>query len=60
MNEVSLDKVRAAVRDSGYKTGWLADRIGVDRSTLTRFVSGKSRLGRPALILLSQIIKIES
>lgn len=56
--EVDSVAVKVAVKDSGYKINWLAKRIGVTARTLSRFLNGKTRLGKPALILLFQILNI--
>lgn len=58
--ELNLEQVRQTVKNSGYKTSWIAERIGVDASTLSRFMSGKSKMGKPAMILLFQVLNVKA
>ena len=57
---MDLNEVRKQAKNSGYKIGSLADHIGVNRSTLSRFINGKSKLGKYALeelILILETLK---
>lgn len=56
--ELNIEAVRQAVKDSGFTSAHIAKKIGVDRSTVTRFKNGQTRLGRSALILLLQVLDL--
>jgi plasmid maintenance system antidote protein VapI len=57
--ELNLEEIRKVVRNSGYKSSWIARNIGVSGSTLSRFVNGKSNLSGSAMILLFQVLKLK-
>ena len=59
MSEKEIEKLRVAARDSGFRASWLSAKIGVDRSTLYRFIHGQTRLGRPALMLLAMTLNMK-
>ena len=57
--EMKLEDVRLKLINSGYKTSHVAEQIGVDTSTVSRFKSGKANLGKPAMILLFQLLNLD-
>lgn len=57
--EIDVVAIKIAVKNSGYKINWLAEQIGVTARTLSRFLNGKTRLGKPALILLLQVLNLK-
>lgn len=61
MSHMEVDSVamKFAVKNSGYKINWLAEQIGVTSRTLSRFLNGKTKLGKPALILLFQVLNLK-
>lgn len=59
MDLADLEKVRETIKMKGFKHKWLAGKIGVTAGTFSRFMTGKTTLNRPALILLSQILDLD-
>jgi antitoxin component HigA of HigAB toxin-antitoxin module len=59
MNLKDLEKVRARIRQRGFKHNWLAGEIGVSKSTFSSFMTGKRGLNKSALILLSQKLELD-
>lgn len=57
---MDIELVRAAITKKGFKHKWLAGQIGVHPTTLSKYLTGKSPLTRPALILLAQKLELES
>lgn len=55
---VDLEVIKKIVEDSGLKKRVIAERIGVRQETLSRFLNGKLNLGRPAMILLAQVLGV--
>lgn len=43
----------------GLKKTHVASKIGVEPGTLSRFLNGKGRLGKSAMILLRQVLEVE-
>ncbi len=58
--EVDAAAIKIAVKKSGYKINWLAEKIGVTARTLSRFLNGKTKLGKSALILLLQVLNLKA
>lgn len=56
---VTALEVKKMMDERGLKTAWVADKIGVKPKTLNAFLSGGSNLGKPAQILLCQILDIK-
>lgn len=58
--DLNIEAIRHAVIESGYTSKHIAEKIGVDRSTVTRFKNGQTRLGKSALILLLQVLNLKA
>lgn len=57
---MNLERVRAAIKTKGCKHKWLAGQIGVHPVTFSRFMTGKTPLNKPSLILLCQILELKN
>ena len=56
---VAPETARKALDDKGLKIAWVAKKIGVQPDTLGKFLSGRNTMGRPAQILLCQVLGLE-
>ncbi len=55
---LDLNKIKTAIKHSGLRTQWIAEKIGVGPRTLGGYLAGRQNLGRSAQILLLQVLEI--
>ena len=53
-----LDQVRQAVEESGYGRNQLARMVGMDKSSMSRFMSGERGLSAGAIDKLAAVLKL--
>lgn len=53
-----LDQVRQAVEESGYGRNQLARMVGMDKSSMSRFMSGERGLSAGAIDTLAAVLKL--
>lgn len=56
---VTAMKANSLIEEKGLKKSYVAGKIGVNPGTLSRFLNGKCKLGKSAMILLCQVLEIE-
>lgn len=57
---MDLELIREVIEQKGLKHRWLADQIGVHPTTLSRFLTGKSKLGNAALKSLCRELNLDA
>jgi transcriptional regulator with XRE-family HTH domain len=56
---VSAGEANRLIEEKGLKRTHVAGKIGVNPGTLSRFLNGKCKLGKSAMILLCQVLDVE-
>tara|TARA_Y100000780_G_C13456327_1_gene329139 strand:+ start:433 stop:642 length:210 start_codon:yes stop_codon:yes gene_type:complete len=59
MEDFDNTKLRRLLENSGYKTKWVATKIGVSKYTLYGYLNGHASPSLPVAILLSQVFNCE-
>ena len=52
--------VKEAMDKRGLKVAWVAEEVGIKPDTLRQFLTGRKGLGKPAQILLAQLLELSS
>lgn len=53
------DRMAKALRVSGYSVQDVADRLGVNRDTISRWINGRNKPGRPALMAWAAVTGVD-
>ena len=54
----TVERLKAVLKENGIKQGWVAEKIGVNKVDMSRFVNGKAALSNPKHEKLLEWLKI--
>ena len=56
---MDVDKLKNVLDDQGRKFKWFAEQIGVDTSTITRYMSGDTEIPKTKHKLIAKTLNVE-
>ena len=52
-------RLEETIRRSGLKKSWIAQQLGVDKSTVSRWVTGKTEPPYEMLLFISELLRVD-